>query len=161
MVFRYRTMEKCCLEPWFKCSNYHCIEKTSQTSPSQIIRGESDQHSVLRGWSCILFVVFSGSLKDFACNMSSPSTVLHYCAASQCPGRTAETQVITLCSFTLPGNGKNWRNLIKSLEFLVKINKSSSQLCYAVYLFFRSLPDFKTRDHLDAAAEKIQKLQWM
>lgn len=91
--------------------------------------------------------------------MSSPSTVLHYCAASQYPERTAESQVITLCSVTLPGNGENWRNLIKSLECLVKINKSSSLLCYAVYLFFRSLPDLKTRDHLDAAVENIQKLQ--
>lgn len=47
-------------------------------------------------------------LSEGLCSMSSPSAKTHCCASGRV--RTAETQVIPLCSITLPGNGQNWRN---------------------------------------------------
>jgi len=96
-------------------------------------------------------------LSDGLCRMSSPSAIMGCCTSGQL--RTAETQVIPLCSITLPGNGQNRRSLIKSLECRIKVNKKHMAAHYHVtsFIFFSSLPDLKTSDRSDSSVAKTKK----
>lgn len=148
-----REMQKlyCCFELLSRCSDYQqtlCWKKC-ETSPRKIMRGEYDKHSVLAGWRCsTAFFLFSAPLKDFVCSMSSsPSAIIHCCASGQV--QTAETQVSPHCSGSLLDNNQNCRNLIKSLECQVKVNRNyMAAYCYVtLFIFLRSLSDLKTNGY--------------
>lgn len=84
-----------------------------------------------------------------------PSAIIHCCASGQI--QTAQTQVNPPCSGALPNKNQNWRNLIKSLECQVKVNRNYTAPYYYVtlFIFLRSSSDFKTNDHSNQAVAKI------